>query len=58
MYPPPEADLKGLLPETQALLSDDRIRAQIHHIAYEEKDENRAAMCKAGSIRGGTGSRS
>ncbi|MDX3777562.1 hypothetical protein [Streptomyces europaeiscabiei] len=50
MYSPPEADLKGLLPETQALLSEDRIRAQVHHIAFEEKTEDRAATCKAGYV--------
>ncbi|MFD9134391.1 hypothetical protein ACFVZA_18505 [Streptomyces bottropensis] len=50
MYPPPEADLNGLLPEAQALLSEDRIRSQIHHIAFEEQSEDRAATCKAGYV--------
>ncbi|MEU5334582.1 hypothetical protein AB0G51_14800 [Streptomyces asoensis] len=50
MYPVPERDLEGLLPETQALLSEDRVRAQIHHMRYEDPDAKRARTAEAGYV--------
>ncbi|MFI5967090.1 hypothetical protein ACIA8J_33660 [Streptomyces asoensis] len=50
MYPVPERDLEGLLPETQALLSEDRVRAQVHHMRYEDPDAKRARTAEAGYV--------
>ncbi|MET8164056.1 hypothetical protein ABZT34_07300, partial [Streptomyces sp. NPDC005329] len=50
MYPLPEADLEGLPPETQALLSEDRVRAQVHHMQYEDPDPKRARTAEAGYV--------
>ncbi|MFF3328768.1 hypothetical protein ACFYWX_04285 [Streptomyces sp. NPDC002888] len=50
MYPPSEADLEGLPPQTRALLSEDRVRAQVHHLWYEDENPERARTTEAGHV--------
>ncbi|MEC4018255.1 hypothetical protein, partial [Streptomyces sp. H27-D2] len=50
MVDPSQERLEGLPPETQALLSDDRVRAQAHYFPYDETDPKIGPEWRAGYL--------